>query len=77
MKNLFKIKVLLAGLVLIFCFYACIKDLNPGNGSNSGKKVNVNQVNLVSDTVGYGAARTDTNLLNAWGIAAPPNGPLW
>jgi uncharacterized protein (TIGR03118 family) len=77
MKNLFKIKALMAGLVLIFCFYACIKDLNPGNGPNSGKKVNVNQVNLVSDTAGYGAARIDTNLLNAWGIAAPPNGPLW
>jgi uncharacterized protein (TIGR03118 family) len=75
MKNL--IKVFLAGLVLITCFYACMKDLNPGKGFNPGKKINVSQVNLVSDTAGYGASIIDTNLANAWGIAAPPNGPIW
>lgn len=71
MKNLIKIKVLLAVLVVILCFYSCKKDHNPG------KEVEVDQVNLVSDTAGFGAARIDTNLNNAWGIAAVPGGPLW
>src|SRR5438309_2814819 len=34
------------------------------------------QVNLVSDLPGMGA-RTDPNLVNPWGIAAAPGGPLW
>lgn len=72
MKNLIKTKALLAGLIVITCFYACIKDHNI-----PGKETNVNQVNLVADTAGYGAARIDTNLANAWGIAAVPGGPLW
>jgi uncharacterized protein (TIGR03118 family) len=72
MKNLIKTKALLAGLLVITCFYACLKDHNI-----PGKETNVDQVNLVADTAGYGAARIDTNLANAWGIAAVPNGPLW
>jgi len=35
------------------------------------------QTNLVSDTSGFGAARVDPNLGNAWGIAAAPGSPLW
>jgi uncharacterized protein (TIGR03118 family) len=35
------------------------------------------QVNLVADTAGFGAARIDTNLLNAWGIAIGPTGAFW
>jgi uncharacterized protein (TIGR03118 family) len=35
------------------------------------------QVNLVSDTMGYGAAIIDPNLVNAWGIAEAPSGPIW
>ncbi len=35
------------------------------------------QVNLVSDTAGYGAARTDALLGNAWGIAIGPTGAFW
>ncbi len=38
---------------------------------------NYNQVNLVSDVPGYGAAKIDANLGNAWGIAAAPSGPIW
>ncbi|MBU6402520.1 MAG: TIGR03118 family protein, partial [Verrucomicrobia bacterium] len=34
------------------------------------------QQNLVSDLPGL-AENTDTNLLNPWGIAASPTGPLW
>jgi uncharacterized protein (TIGR03118 family) len=35
------------------------------------------QVNLVSDTLGFGAALIDSNLVNAWGIAEAPSGPIW
>lgn len=35
------------------------------------------QVNLVSDTMGFGAATIDPNLVNAWGIAEAPSGPIW
>ena len=72
MKNLIKIKVLLAGLTTVTCFYGCLKEHEiPGIGAE------VNQVTLVADTAGYGAARIDTSLVNAWGIAAVPGGPLW
>src|ERR1700712_4283408 len=75
MKNLIKIKALLAGLLVITCVYACRKDGPIGKGP--GSRVNVKQVNLVADTAGYNASKIDTNLVNAWGIAAVPNGPLW
>lgn len=35
------------------------------------------QTNLVADTAGYGAARVDPTLLNAWGIAVNPGGIVW
>lgn len=35
------------------------------------------QTNLVSDVSGYGAAHIDTGLVNAWGIAVAPSGPIW
>ncbi|HXS35337.1 MAG TPA: TIGR03118 family protein [Flavipsychrobacter sp.] len=35
------------------------------------------QVTLVSDVSGFGASRTDPNLLNPWGIAIAPNGAFW
>jgi uncharacterized protein (TIGR03118 family) len=35
------------------------------------------QVNLVADQDGYGAARVDPNLVNAWGMAFAPSGPIW
>jgi len=83
MRNLIKIKALLSGLMVIICFNACKKELNPGKGVNisqsnlAGPQIDVNQVNLVADTAGFGAARIDTNLANAWGLAAVPNGPIW
>jgi len=84
MKNSIKITVLFAALVLISCFYACQKDKNPGKTANVGqvnlsntKNVKTDQTNLVSDTAGFNAARIDTSLVNAWGIAAVPNGPIW
>ncbi|PSL28981.1 TIGR03118 family protein [Chitinophaga ginsengisoli] len=38
---------------------------------------NYQQTNLVADVTGYGAAQIDPNLVNAWGIAAAPSGPIW
>jgi uncharacterized protein (TIGR03118 family) len=35
------------------------------------------QTNLVSDTAGYGAAIIDPGLVNAWGLATAPSGPIW
>ncbi len=35
------------------------------------------QVNLVADTAGFGAARTDTNLANPWGISMGRTGIFW
>jgi uncharacterized protein (TIGR03118 family) len=35
------------------------------------------QVNLVADQSSAGAAKTDANLLNAWGIAISPSGVFW
>ena len=32
---------------------------------------------LVADVAGYDAARNDPTLVNAWGIAAAPSGPIW
>jgi uncharacterized protein (TIGR03118 family) len=52
---------------------------------NTGCKKNVlhfllngyEQTNLVADTAGFGAAKIDPNLANAWGIAVAPSGPIW
>lgn len=73
MKKLLKIKALLSGFVAISCLFACKKDHN-GGGTNL---YNIAQTNLVADTAGFGAARIDTNLKNAWGLAPVPNGPIW
>lgn len=57
-------------LVLVMVFTACVKDTH-------FPLRHYNQVNLVSDVSGYGAARIDPVLGNAWGIAVAPSGPLW
>jgi uncharacterized protein (TIGR03118 family) len=83
MKTSINIKALVAVPLLIFCFYACKKEMNAGKQANirethlASGDVKVSQVNLVADTAGFGAARIDTNLKNAWGIAAAPGSPLW
>jgi uncharacterized protein (TIGR03118 family) len=35
------------------------------------------QINLVSDVVGYGATKVNPNMTNAWGIAIGPTGAFW
>jgi uncharacterized protein (TIGR03118 family) len=55
----------------------CDKFFNeiPGNGGVGNN--NYVQTNLVSDTTSYHAARIDSTLSNAWGIAINPNGIFW
>jgi uncharacterized protein (TIGR03118 family) len=86
MKNLPHKKTSLAIILAITCFYACKKDLstvseNSMNRSLVAAAVPINftftQVNIVADTAGYGAMVIDSNLKNAWGMAAPLNGPVW
>jgi len=74
MKNLFNARVLLAGLMAIFCLYACHRD---DGGIIPHQDFDVSRANLVADTAGYSAALVDTNLANAWGMAAAPGGPIW
>jgi len=38
---------------------------------------NYQQVNLVSDTAGFGAEAIDFNLANPWGMAFGPTGSIW
>lgn len=71
MKNLNCAKGMCLGLSLFMVFYSCKKD------HNMPHIFNINQTNLVADTAGYNAGRIDANLLNAWGIAAAPGGPIW
>jgi uncharacterized protein (TIGR03118 family) len=87
MKNLTNIKILIAGILTITCFYACKKDISSGS-KTPGTNNNITsdfftanfagaQVNLVSDTAGFNASLIDSNLVNAWGMATPPGGPIW
>lgn len=72
MKKLSYAKRLVIGLILLTAFFACKKELLLLH------EFNVKQTNLVADTAGFNAVRIDSNLINAWGIAAPPNnGPIW
>jgi uncharacterized protein (TIGR03118 family) len=71
MKNLIKIKVLLAALIVTVCFYACRKS------QNVVPLFNISQTNLVADNSSFGAAFVDPNLVNAWGISINPGGVIW
>jgi uncharacterized protein (TIGR03118 family) len=72
MKKKINYKLLFTMLIGITCFYACKKNQN-----TPSKQFNISQTNLVSDVAGFEAGRTDPNLLNAWGLARFPDGPIW
>ena len=56
MKSLTNIKALLAGLMVITCFYACKKDLG---SSSSPKDLNVTQSDITTPTnFVYGVVQT-------------------
>lgn len=52
-------------------------DDNNNTGGGGGNGPNYQVVNLVSDTPGYGAARIDSKLNNAWGVVIGPTGSFW
>lgn len=60
---------LLAGM-LVTSMSGCLKDHN-------FPLSNYKTVVLVANSASYGAATIDDKLLNAWGIAVAPSGPLW
>ena len=68
-KNLFFISILIAAV-------ACSRKNNnmpPPPTQGAGYQ----EIPLVADVADYGAAMTDTKLLNAWGIALNPMGVVW
>lgn len=72
-KQLFS-KTLLFPVVMTLTVLGCKKD-NPAK--SSAQQYSVTQTNLVADATGFGAAKIDPNLLNAWGLAVNPNGIIW
>src|ERR1051326_460248 len=46
-------------------------------GIACAQNMHYNQVNLVADTAGAGAANTDPNLKGLWGMSASPTSPFW
>ena len=71
-------KASLKGAGIFICAYAmntsCKKTDTP---KTTNTPPSYQQVNLVADTAGLGAARIDTNLANPWGIAISPTGGFW
>src|SRR5580700_1693892 len=65
------LNVVLALLLLFIVFAGCKK------GEEQRFLNGYEQTNLVADTAGYNAAIIDPNLVNAWGIAIVPSGPIW
>lgn len=48
-----------------------------GEDDRTGRQGAFEQVNLVSNRSDVGAKLVDPRVLNPWGLAAAPNGPLW
>ncbi len=68
--NFMKTVAIAIGFAAIFS--GCNKD-----DTTTTTPVGYTQVNLVSDTAGYGATRVDIMLKNPWGIAIGATGALW
>jgi uncharacterized protein (TIGR03118 family) len=64
-------------IVLTMISLSCERLLDEFPSPGGGHIVNYMQTNLVSDTAVFNAARLDSTLSNAWGIAINPNGILW
>src|ERR1700730_4339816 len=63
-----------------FCFILVIFMMSAGcrkNGIPRGLLNGFEQTNLVADTAGFKAVMIDNNLVNAWGMAFLPSGPIW
>jgi uncharacterized protein (TIGR03118 family) len=66
-------------LISSFCTLFILLIFNPGCKKNVLHFLlnGYEQTNLVADTAGFGAAKIDPNLVNAWGVAFVPSGPIW
>ncbi len=64
-------------IVLTMTSLSCERLLDEFPSPGGGQMANYMQTNLVSDTAVFNAARLDSTLSNAWGIAINPNGILW
>jgi len=67
---------LLIAAAIASTVYSCKKD-HSLPAPLPGAQYNITQANLVADATGYNAARVDTNLVNAWGLAVNPAGIVW
>src|SRR5438445_13432069 len=66
--------------LMTFCMNACKDSLNNPTERVRGLTENIipsNVTYLVADTDGYGTARIDTNLKNAWGIGIAGTNTFW
>lgn len=80
MKYLVLVKlksIALSSLILLVLIYATGVLLPGCKDDNANPSASYQQVNLVASVNGFGAAKIDTNLVNAWGIAIGPTGSLW
>ena len=70
--NTLFLKIFLVSSVFLVIMSSCKK-----NEIHSILLKGYHQTNLVADVDGYGAARVDPALVNAWGISFSPTSPLW
>ena len=70
------ISVVAAGLLAV-AVPATAFGVAGGNGPASGRGNQFRQTNLISDLTTVGAQVVDPDLMNSWGLAMSPTGPLW
>ena len=79
-------KKFLPGLTFLLFLWSCQKDIDKAPIAANETLQEINhpkelkdfvQVNLVGDNNEYNPLHIDANLVNAWGIAFPANGPAW
>jgi uncharacterized protein (TIGR03118 family) len=56
---------------------AASADGSHGHGHRGQAKLDVKQINLISDRSDVGASLVDPDLVNPWGLALGPTTPLW
>jgi uncharacterized protein (TIGR03118 family) len=73
MKKTINYGVVFATLIAVASFCACKKT----STKQATQNFNINETVLVADTAGFGAAKIDPVLQDAWGLASAPGGPVW
>jgi uncharacterized protein (TIGR03118 family) len=69
--------IALSSLFLLVMLFATVGIMPGCKDDNANPSASYERINLVASTTGYGAARIDTNLVNAWGTAIGPTGSFW